>query len=1033
MTLKNPFTDLCLVVQATRRECERSRNPIALATGVAASIYTHQLANALRVLVDLRVRHLLADEVGLGKTVQALMVLNALSGQRSELRTLIIVPNRLVPQWRDEILTRAHAAPTDEDLSVSGNHRVRLAWEDQLQKNENGESKWSLADIDPVNYDLLIVDELHRLRSDVQDRIVRVAPDFDHLLILTATPAFQKPERHAQLFAMLEPERTAIARWNIALDDVGIEKELSPSDDLAKWPTHATINVVKAILDRDRNAAISCAEDDESREIAAVLHCAYRRVIRTRRIDFSGVLPRRKHISIVTEPLGAEVERQSLMWRYFQHLSSLSIRLETVSLAKRVILSPPSLEQRVDFLRRKGFDRDGLLELVKPLVHRSQGDSRLDALIDLLAEIWRVDPQERVLVAAQDNLTVDYLFKAVMAKLPIIGPLADRVPLIASCIRQGMMTEAVEDIGGFGNETNENLEAFQRGDAQVLFAPEAAQVGLNLQCARILILYSVSWKPEEVEQWIGRLDRIGNVAAFSSAGDAKTILIYTITQRGLVDEKVVSVLQRFHVFEQSVNLDGDHLDEVANLIESAALRPSSVNWKHVEDATEAMAVQDQIQELNSELRGWLPWTVDWAKSVRKRFEDIPPLPPVIVKLPEYSETGPRSWDRATEGLTKLLARSGEYHIRVNDDESGGSKFQTLWYQYGERGAYGGREVYSRVQFSFGADPWSDRSPRNSLAFITRRGDIGIPPRRSVTMSLAESKVTRSLRFLNFGDPLHDELVSGWSQRRITIPSAIDLQLFRDHELYATSDEGYYLVSLSVMHSTSTLSDRLNGKKLVEIMANSLHEVPSEKLVELLAPYVRRNRCALEADIRWLQSELPAQLFVRGLYFDKTKWRVLDDKTVAILLNPMAHPRPGIPQSSTLHASRSEAEMASLGVEQIMAMDRGSANSVWSHHLPSFDRALKLRMESVLEESKDAQHAIELELAGARRRLEIANERGIPAQITRAEGICLATQNLLRLTRVVWEMRLSWLRELGTAVRQVSPDKRVSTLIRVRKI
>ena len=69
------------------------------------------------------------------------------------------------------------------------------------------------------------------------------------------------------------------------------------------------------------------------------------------------------------------------------------------------------------------------------------------------------------------------------------------------------MTKAVKDLAGFENETNENLEAFQRGHAQVLFAPEAAQVGLNLQCARILVLYSVPWRPEEVDQWIGRLDR----------------------------------------------------------------------------------------------------------------------------------------------------------------------------------------------------------------------------------------------------------------------------------------------------------------------------------------------------------------------------------------------------------------------------------------------------------------------------------------------------------------------------------------------
>jgi hypothetical protein len=109
------------------------------------------------------------------------------------------------------------------------------------------------------------------------------------------------------------------------------------------------------------------------------------------------------------------------------------------------------------------------------LLHRSTGDSRADALVDLLAKIWTDAPDERVLVAAQDNLTVDYLFGLVQSRLPEIGPLGARVRLVAARVRQGMETEAVEDLGGFGNETSENLEAFQRGDAQVLFAPEAAQ------------------------------------------------------------------------------------------------------------------------------------------------------------------------------------------------------------------------------------------------------------------------------------------------------------------------------------------------------------------------------------------------------------------------------------------------------------------------------------------------------------------------------------------------------------------------------
>ena len=172
---RNLYVDLCLHVQALRRRAEEVRTPLASALGIAGSVYTHQIANVLRVLTDVRVRHLLADEVGLGKTIQALMILNALRRQRRNLRALVIVPDRLVPQWRDELMTRAHTAP-DEQYAWRGQY-VRLAREDQLrQRDASGAPKLALTDIDGTRYEVLIVDELHRLRADVQDRMSAPLP-----------------------------------------------------------------------------------------------------------------------------------------------------------------------------------------------------------------------------------------------------------------------------------------------------------------------------------------------------------------------------------------------------------------------------------------------------------------------------------------------------------------------------------------------------------------------------------------------------------------------------------------------------------------------------------------------------------------------------------------------------------------------------------------------------------------------------------------------------------------------------------------
>lgn len=1024
--VRNAYVDLCLQVQALRRAFEAVRTPLAPATGVGASLYTHQLANVHRVLTDVRVRHLLADEVGLGKTVQALMILNTLRYYRPKLQALIIVPDRLVPQWRDELMTRGHTAPFEERDRCEDGQYVRLAWEAQLRdKRDDGTPCFALSDIDPDAYDVLIVDEIHRLRTDLQDRIVRAAAGFEHTLILTATPAFQKPARHAQLFALLEPERAALARVRIANSDRGLSANLNPNDDLSKWPDWAVDGVIANFLELDRVNAESMTATEQT--ATALAYCAYRRVIRTRRVDYSGVLPRRDHKPITVEPLGAEAQRQALMWRYFDYLDDLSRRFDPILLAKRVVLSPPSLEQRVDFFRRKGHEREGLLERVKPLVHRSQGDSRADALVDLLAEVWAQDPTERVLVAAQDNLTVDYLFDLVRARLPLIGPLEQRVPLVAARVRQGMMTAAVDDLSGFGNETNENLEAFQRGEAQILFAPEAAQVGLNLQCARVLVLYSVPWRPEEVEQWIGRLDRIGNVAAFSHEGGAKTVDVYTIAQRGLVDERVVNVLKRFRVFERSVNLDGDHLQEVADLIEGAALRSDHTSWRELEAKTQEMAAADEVQELQSELRRLLPWSVESATIVRKRLETMPPAP---CALRSSDWLGPSSWERAFGRVIKLLDRAGEYDLRRHRDSETGDRFMTLWYCYGERRMYGRRYPVARVLFSCD-DPVHNRSPENAHAFIDRRSKIGSPPRRHVMMSLDGGLVRRPLRFLNFGDTVHDELVEGWQPESNGLQS-VRVTFFDDHELWQHGEPSDYLVRATVMDPGAALLRH-------DVVAGALHRaslaverVSPERIPELLRPLEKLARCALEADLRWIRDQLTAEMTVVVRKQTPRGWETVSAEEATALLNPMAHSREGLPMSKEQALPERTRGGVCAELDRQRGGDDQAAGTAWSHRFPAFEAALVERLAVVRQEGDDAVALMVTAHEQASARLDDARLRGNRAQITRAENELDYAADELAAARAFSRERSRWLWSCEERVRAVLPEERLTALIRARR-
>lgn len=1019
--IRNPYVDLCLKVQATRRHFEGVRTPLAAAVGVAASLYTHQLANVLRVLTDVRVRHLLADEVGLGKTVQALMVLNALRYQRPGLRALVVVPDQLVTQWRDEIMTRAHTAPFESDRASEGQY-IRLAWEGQLKPQEpGGKPRLALSDLDAERYDVLVVDEIHRLTGEVQSRLVKVAPEFEHLLVLTATPAFQEVRRHAQLFALLEPERTGISRARIAATPEGAAVPLSVGDDLSDWPDWAQAEVVEELMTRDREAAAT--HDPEHSATAAMAHCAYRRVLRTRRADYVGVVPRRSHHPLVVEPLAAEVERQQLMWQYFDHLGQLSREFKPVRLAKRVILSPPSLEQRVDYLRRKGHEREGLLEQVKPLVHRSRGDSRADALVDLLAQVWARDPKEGVLVAAQDSLTVDYLFDLVRARLPVVGPLGGRVKLVAARMRQGMTTRPVEDLGAFDDDTTKNLEAFKRGKAQVLFAPEEAQVGLNLQRARVLVLYSVPWRPQEVEQWIGRLDRIGNVAAFTAQGEARTIDVYTIAQRGLVDEKVVRVLQRFEVFERPVNLDGGHLKEVAQRIKDAGLRPQSVNWTELEDATEAMAAEDKIQELDSPLRPYLPWTVQAASRERDRLLALPPAPPVLKRA--HSATGPRAWDRAFEGMLKLLEKAGEYHLRRNMDPHTGSEFRSLWYRFDSTGTWGKSEAQAKVIFSFGVDPGRDRSPTNAFAFITRRGQIGTPPRLEVTLRVQDVEARRPLRFLNFGDALHDELVKGWLPQPLEVDE-LQVTFPVDDKL----GSALFLLRVTFLDPAEGLDHQMVNAVL-RAVAGAAKLTPEKRLVDLEQPFRSATRCAMEADVRWLRAHLPPAMTLEALRREGEEWVLAGAEETTALLNPLRHGR-DVPRADRVSTSTRVRRAIKERLEHCRAADATAATRTWSGRFAEFSAALQVRLLVLQEEGRDAVTLASLELQRAEGALDDAQDRGNRGQITRAENLRAAAEDKLRMTEEFWRQRLGWLETRGEAVGCILPRQPLVALLRTKQ-
>jgi len=158
--------------------------------GLSAELHAHQLTAARRVLEDRVQRYLLADEVGLGKTIEALLVVRQLLIEEPGSDVRIIVPPHLVGQWEDELEAKLH--PSQYPMA------------EVLVRSHDDPDAWGAGD-------LLVIDEAHQLvaswqSGDLQaalDQLCRASP---RLLLLSATPALHNERAFLNMLHLLDPD-----------------------------------------------------------------------------------------------------------------------------------------------------------------------------------------------------------------------------------------------------------------------------------------------------------------------------------------------------------------------------------------------------------------------------------------------------------------------------------------------------------------------------------------------------------------------------------------------------------------------------------------------------------------------------------------------------------------------------------------------------------------------------------------------------------------------------------------------------------
>ena len=167
--------------------------------GCRTFLMAHQISTIVRAFESRPIRYMLADEVGLGKTIEACSIIKILSTEKKNLRVLYIVPGALAHQWVNELKYKFEISATlNTGISGYTNH-VIVALEDLDEYN----------DVLAYSWDLLIVDETHRLLSQKEkyEHVLNLSKVTPNALLLSATPIQNRREEYLRLLTLLQPEQ----------------------------------------------------------------------------------------------------------------------------------------------------------------------------------------------------------------------------------------------------------------------------------------------------------------------------------------------------------------------------------------------------------------------------------------------------------------------------------------------------------------------------------------------------------------------------------------------------------------------------------------------------------------------------------------------------------------------------------------------------------------------------------------------------------------------------------------------------------
>ena len=511
----------------------------------------YQQIPALRALELPRPRLLIADDVGLGKTIEAGLILRELNARRRAARILIVCPASIIEQWQTELSSKFGfqfkifdsdgVAETRRSLEVGTNPwsaepRV-IASVDFIKRREG-----AFRELSASRWDVIIIDEAHHLASGNDDemtdrfRLARwlATENTGALLLLTATPHDGYDENFKALLSLLEPSIIVPGR-DLKYDQYRrhmvrrLKRHVRLQDGSPKFVEREPVQALGVTLRaRVILALLDCAAEEAAlqqavSEEAANLDLLADKAIRADResIRLVATILRKRAASSLTALRKTVAQR---MENIGQTIGEVEVRRDHLRALRRGEAIPEQAQARLELdlyrsylstmqrtgreLRRLKDEVEGLDQLEQLILDCGAApEAKLATLESWLKTLHSGHPDEKVIVFSE---------------------YADTVESIVTYLEMhGYSGQVVQLTGDTGNrkERTKALLRFASAESRILVATDVAGEGLNLQdnCHHI-VHFELPWNPNRMEQRNGRIDRYGQkkapVIAFLYAEDS---------------------------------------------------------------------------------------------------------------------------------------------------------------------------------------------------------------------------------------------------------------------------------------------------------------------------------------------------------------------------------------------------------------------------------------------------------------------------------------------------------------------------------